>query len=191
MPLNVLRALEASVQHLSFVRAAIELCMTRVTVSHQVESPKEHPDVVLFKRLPRGLMLTHEGESLPPVLCDLFDRTAGLLERPEGGRYRGVLTVGMVGIFTVGWLLLWLEDLQAYRSFVDLHLSAHSNCVDIATEGLDCAIRFGGDVRYSTEALALFGVSLTVLCCPEVAAQLHSLINLLQHTLLHSYHADE
>ncbi|HHM7892866.1 TPA: LysR family transcriptional regulator AmpR, partial [Pseudomonas aeruginosa] len=38
---------------------------------------------------------------------------------------------------------------------------------------------------------ALFEAPLTVLCCPEVAAQLHSPADLLQHTLLRSYRADE
>lgn len=37
----------------------------------------------------------------------------------------------------------------------------------------------------------MFEAPLTVLCCPEVAAQLHSPADLLQHTLLRSYRADE
>ncbi|MGV8287100.1 LysR family transcriptional regulator, partial [Pseudomonas aeruginosa] len=82
---------------MSFTLAAIELCVTQAAVSHQVKSLEERLGVALFKRLPRGLMLTHEGESLLPVLCDSFDRIAGLLERFEGGHYRDVLTVGAVG----------------------------------------------------------------------------------------------
>lgn len=191
LPLNALRAFEASARHLSFTRAAIELCVTQAAVSHQVKSLEERLGVALFKRLPRGLMLTHEGESLLPVLCDSFDRIAGLLERFEGGHYRDVLTVGAVGTFTVGWLLPRLEDFQARHPFIDLRLSTHNNRVDIAAEGLDYAIRFGGGAWHGTEALALFEAPLTVLCCPEVAAQLHSPADLLQHTLLRSYRADE
>ncbi|HCF2223504.1 TPA: LysR family transcriptional regulator AmpR, partial [Pseudomonas aeruginosa] len=191
LPLNALRAFEASARHLSFTRAAIELCVTQAAVSHQVKSLEERLGVALFKRLPRGLMLTHEGESLLPVLCDSFDRIAGLLERFEGGHYRDVLTVGAVGTFTVGWLLPRLADFQARHPFIDLRLSTHNNRVDIAAEGLDYAIRFGGGAWHGTEALALFEAPLTVLCCPEVAAQLHSPADLLQHTLLRSYRADE
>ncbi|EML0519711.1 LysR family transcriptional regulator AmpR [Pseudomonas aeruginosa] len=191
LPLNALRAFEASARHLSFTRAAIELCVTQAAVSHQVKSLEERLGVALFKRLPRGLMLTHEGESLLPVLCDSFDRIAGLLERFEGGHYRDVLTVGAVGTFTVGWLLPRLEDFQARHPFIDLRLSTHNNRVDIAAEGLDYAIRFGGGAWHGTEALALFEAPLTVLCCPEVAAQLHSPADLLQHTPLRSYRADE
>ncbi len=150
LPLNALRAFEASARHLSFTRAAIELCVTQAAVSHQVKSLEERLGVALFKRLPRGLMLTHEGESLLPVLCDSFDRIAGLLERFEGGHYRDVLTVGAVGTFTVGWLLPRLEDFQARHPFIDLRLSTHNNRVDIAAEGLDYAIRFGGGAAPGT-----------------------------------------
>lgn len=66
--------------------------------------------VVLFKCLLCGFMLIYEGESLLLVLCDFFDCIVGLLECFEGGYYWDVFIVGVVGIFMVGWLLLWLED---------------------------------------------------------------------------------
>lgn len=37
LPLNGLRAFEASARHLSFTRAAIELCVTQAAVSQQVK----------------------------------------------------------------------------------------------------------------------------------------------------------
>lgn len=37
LPLNALRAFEASARHLSFTRAAVELCVTQAAVSHQVK----------------------------------------------------------------------------------------------------------------------------------------------------------
>ncbi|MEG7038136.1 LysR family transcriptional regulator, partial [Pseudomonas aeruginosa] len=52
-------------------------------------------------------------------------------------------------------------------------------------------IRFGGGAWHGTEAPALFEAPLTVLCCPEVAPQLHSPADLLQHPLLRSYRANE
>ena len=94
LPLNALRAFEASARHLSFTRAAVELCVTQAAVSHQVKSLEAQLNVTLFKRLPRGLMLTSEGETLLPVLRESFDRIAETLERFEGGHFREVLTVG-------------------------------------------------------------------------------------------------
>ena len=73
LPLNALRAFEASARHLSFTRAAIELCVTQAAVSHQVKLLEAQLKVTLFKRLPRGLRMTGEGEALLPVVTQSFD----------------------------------------------------------------------------------------------------------------------
>ena len=191
LPLNALRAFEASARHLSFTRAAIELCVTQAAVSHQVKSLEAQLNVTLFKRLPRGLMLTSEGESLLPVLRDAFDRIALTLDQFEGGHYREVLTVGAVGTFAVGWLLPRLPDFHSRYPLIDLRLSTHNNRVDVAAEGLDYAIRFGAGAWHGTDACPLLEAPLTVLCVPQIAEQLHSPADVLKHTLLRSYRADE
>ncbi|MBH3367806.1 LysR family transcriptional regulator [Pseudomonas carnis] len=191
LPLNALRAFEASARHLSFTRAAIELCVTQAAVSHQVKSLEAQLNVTLFKRLPRGLMLTSEGESLLPVLRDAFDRIALTLDQFEGGHYREVLTVGAVGTFAVGWLLPRLADFHSRYPLIDLRLSTHNNRVDVAAEGLDYAIRFGAGAWHGTDACPLLEAPLTVLCVPQIAERLHSPADVLKHTLLRSYRADE
>lgn len=191
LPLNALRAFEASARHLSFTRAAIELCVTQAAVSHQVKSLEALLSVTLFKRLPRGLLLTHEGETLLPVLCESFDRIAQTLERFEGGHYREVVTVGAVGTFAVGWLLPRLADFQSRHPYIDLRLFTHNNRVDLAAEGLDYAIRFGAGAWHGTDAMPLFDAPLSVLCVPEIAARLLSPADVLQQTLLRSYRTDE
>lgn len=191
LPLNALRAFEASARHLSFTRAAIELCVTQAAVSHQVKSLEAQLNVTLFKRLPRGLMLTREGETLLPVLRDSFDRIAHTLGQFEGGHYREVLSVGAVGTFAVGWLLPRLADFQSRYPFIDLRLSTHNNRVDVAAEGLDYAIRFGSGAWHGTDACQLLEAPLTVLCVPHLAEQLLTPADLLKHTLLRSYRADE
>ncbi|WP_285421382.1 LysR family transcriptional regulator [Pseudomonas sp. efr-133-TYG-23] len=191
LPLNALRAFEASARHLSFTRAAIELCVTQAAVSHQVKSLEAQLNVTLFKRLPRGLMLTREGETLLPVLRESFDRIAQTLGQFEGGHYREVLTVGAVGTFAVGWLLPRLADFQARYPLIDLRLSTHNNRVDVAAEGLDYAVRFGAGAWHGTDACHLLEAPLTVLCIPAIAEQLHTPYDLLKHTLLRSYRADE
>lgn len=191
LPLNALRAFEASARHLSFTRAAIELCVTQAAVSHQVKSLEAQLNVALFKRLPRGLMLTREGETLLPVLRESFDRIAQTLGQFEGGHYREVLTVGAVGTFAVGWLLPRLADFQARYPLIDLRLSTHNNRVDVAAEGLDYAVRFGAGAWHGTDACHLLEAPLTVLCIPAIAEQLHTPHDLLKHTLLRSYRADE
>jgi len=191
LPLNALRAFEASARHASFTRAAIELCVTQAAVSHQVKLLEERLGTVLFHRLPRGLALTDEGMALLPTLQDAFDRIGGLLERFEGGRFREVLTVGAVGTFAVGWLLPRLPQFRDAHPFVDLRLSTNNNRVDIAAEGLDFAIRFGTGAWHGTDAVRLLDAPLSVLCAPEVAARLREPADVARETLLRSYRADE
>ena len=191
LPLNALRAFEASARHLSFTRAAIELCVTQAAVSHQVKSLEAQLSIALFKRLPRGLMLTREGETLLPVVRESFDRIAHTLGQFEGGHYREVLTVGAVGTFAVGWLLPRLANFQSRYPFIDLRLSTHNNRVDVAAEGLDYAIRFGAGAWHGTQACEILEAPLTVMCVPQLAEQLHAPADLLKYTLLRSYRADE
>ncbi|WP_457580712.1 LysR family transcriptional regulator [Ensifer canadensis] len=191
LPLNALRAFEASARHLSFTRAAIELCVTQAAVSHQVKLLESRLNVTLFKRLPRGLMITDEGEALLPVLQDSFDRMADMLERFEGGHLREVLMIGAVGTFAVGWLLPRLADFQEKYPFIDVRLSTNNNRVDMAAEGLDYAIRFGSGAWHNIEATRLFEAPLSVLCVPEIADTLRRPADLLSQTLLRSYRADE
>ena len=191
LPLNALRAFEASARHQSFTRAAIELCVTQAAVSHQVKLLEERLNVVLFKRLPRGLLVTAEGEALLPAVQESFDLMADVLERFEGGFLREVVTLGAVGTFATGWLLPRLGNLRERHPQLDIRLSTNNNRVDIAAEGLDYAIRFGNGAWHDTEALPLFEAPLSVLCVPEIADTLKRPEDLAGHVLLRSYRADE
>ena len=191
LPLNGLRAFDAAARHLSFTRAAIELCVTPAALGHQVKALEERLGVALFRRLPRGLSLTDEGQALLPVLKESFDRIAALIARFDDGRGREPLSVGVVGTFALGWLMPRLADFEAAHPFVDLRLTTNNNRVDIAEEGLDFAIRFGDGAWHGTEALLLFEAPLTPLCTPDVAARLASPVDLLGETLLRSYRVEE
>ncbi len=191
LPLNALRAFEAAARHLSFTRAGLELHVTQAAISHQVKQLEGVLGVALFRRLPRGLALTEEGEALLPVLTDAFHRIAGTLDRFEGGRLREALTVGAVGTFVTGWLLPRLPEFRAAHPFVDLRLLTNNNRVDLAGEGLDYAIRFGDGAWHGTDAVRLFDAPLSALCAPALAERLRQPADLDRETLLCSYRADE
>ena len=191
LPLNALRAFEAAARQLSFTRAGLELRVTQAAVSHQVKGLEATLGVSLFRRLPRGLALTEEGEALLPVLSDAFRRIGAALERFEGGRLREVLTLGAVGTFVTGWLLPRLADFRAAHPFVDLRLLTNNNRVDLAGEGLDCAIRFGDGAWHGTRATRLLAAPLSPLCAPDLARRLRAPADLARETLLRSYRTDE
>ena len=97
-PLLGLRVFECVARHLSFTRAAIELCVTQAAISHQVKALEERLGLELFRRTPRGLVLTDEGRALMVPVGDTFERLSRALGQFEGGRLKEVLTVGAVSI---------------------------------------------------------------------------------------------
>lgn len=191
LPLNALRAFEVSARHLSFTRAAIELNVTQTAVSAQVKNLEDRLGAPLFRRLPRGLALTDEGQALLPLLTDSFGRIGAVLGQFQGGRYREPLNVAAVGTFAVGWLMPRLEAFQREHPFIDLRLMTNNNRVDLAGEGLDYAIRFGDGAWHGTHAEPLIEAPLTPVCTPAVAARLAEPQDLLRETLLRSYRPDE
>jgi LysR family transcriptional regulator of beta-lactamase len=191
LPLNAMRAFEASARHLSFTRAALELHVTQNAVSAQVKNLEARLGTPLFRRLPRGLALTDEGQALLPLLTDSFERMHAVLEQFEGGLHRQVVTVAVVGTFAVGWLLPRLPAFQRAHPAIDLRLMTNNNRVDLAAEGLDWAIRFGDGAWHGTEARALIAPPLSPVCAPAIARRLHTPADLARETLLRSYRPDE
>lgn len=191
IPLHALRAFAAAARHLSFTRAADELCLSQPAVSQQVKQLEARLGVALFRRLPRGLMLTDEGAALLPVVNDSFDRLAGTLAHLQGGRPTEILNLGVVNSFAVGWLLPRLADFQRTHPLIDLRLFTHNNSVDLLGEGLDMAIRFGGGNWHGTAATELLHAPLTPMCNPQRALSLSQPADLLLQPLLRSYRQDE
>lgn len=185
--LNALRAFEAAARHLSFTRAGLELSVTQAAISHQVKGLEERLGVQLFRRTPRGLVVTDEGLALLPTLTDVFDRLSRLMEQIEGGRPREVLNVGVVGTFAVGWLIPHLAAFEAAHPMIDLRMLINNNRVDLAGESLDFAIRFGEGAWHGVEAVRLMEAPLTPLCSRRTAERLRAPADLAGAMLLRSY----
>jgi LysR family transcriptional regulator of beta-lactamase len=187
LPLNALRAFEASGRHLSFTRAAEELCVTQAAISHQIKALEERIGAPLFRRLPRGLALTEEGQALMPAVGDSIDRLCRAMSRFEAGAVRDVLTVGVVGTFAVRWLMPRLSAFRETFPLIELRLFTHNNKVDLAADGLDMAIRFGDGDWPGLEALRLLPAPMSPLCTPALAQRLETPAALSGVPLLRSY----
>jgi len=191
LPLNALRAFEASARHLSFTKAGMELRVSQAAVSHQVKGLEERLGVPLFRRLPRGLALTDEGQALLPAIAESFGRMRMTLEQFERGHFRGIVSVGVVGTFATGWLLSRLPAFQELHPFVDVRLQTNNNRVDLAGEGLDFAVRYGDGSWRSTDAVHLLPAPLSAVCAPQIADRINAPRDLAEEALLRSYRADE
>lgn len=76
-PLAALHAFEAAARHEGFQRAGEELHVSAGAIGHHVKQLEAWLGIVLFQRLPRGVVLTNAGQryaaSLGPILNQLAD----------------------------------------------------------------------------------------------------------------------
>ena len=191
LPLNALRAFEAASRHLNLTRAAIELCVTQAALSHQIRGLEARLGVSLFRRVPRGLVLTEEGIMLAPVLCRVFDEMSDALDRLSAVDYHETINLGVVNSFATEWLIDRIEEFKRVYPSIDLRIHTNNNRVDAAGEGLDMTIRFGDGSWHGMSATRLLGGDLTLVCSPELASRLHRPEDVLPAPLLRSYRTGE
>jgi len=164
LPLNALRAFEAAARQLSFTRAAEELHVTQAAVSHQVKALEKRLGVVLFRRLPRSLLLTDEGQALLPELRDAFERLARALDRVGNQSGQGALTVSSFTTFSLAWLVPRLPRFQALHPEIEVRLMSSQRLIDFAREDIDIAVRNGDGNWPGLATIKLFDEDLTPLC---------------------------
>lgn len=194
-PLNALRAFEAAARHLNFSRAADELSVTPGAVSQQIQNLEDYVGAALFKRTPRGLLLTDAAQTALPALREAFDRlaeAAGLLTAAVDGRR---LTLTAAPSFAAKWLVPRLGRFEAAHPQVDVWLSADLDLVDFATGEVDVAVRYGAGRYPGLEVTRLMSETVIPVASPALLAEtpLNSPADLARHILLHdgSPDADE
>lgn len=191
LPLNALRAFEASARHLSFTKAGLELRVTQAAVSQMVRTLEASLRVQLFRRIPRGLVLTDEGQALLPTVSAGLGQLRIAMNAFEGGHVREVVTVGLVSTFGNRLMLPRLNSFAKSQPLIDLRCHMNNNSVDIAGEGLDYAIRFGDGAWQATDAVLLFDAPLSVVCSAAIAKRLKGPESASRETLLRSYRENE
>jgi LysR family transcriptional regulator, glycine cleavage system transcriptional activator len=156
-PLNALRSFESAARLGTFVAAAAELRVTPAAVSQQVRALERYLGARLFKRLPRGLVLTESGRAYLPELTSGFDRLAEATRRLRAAETGGVLTVAALPAFATGWLVPRLASFRDRYPRIDLVLKTSRLLADFRKEDVDVAIRFGPAEQRELRALRLMG----------------------------------
>jgi LysR family glycine cleavage system transcriptional activator len=186
-PLNALRAFEAAARHLNFSRAADELAVTPGAVSQQIQNLEDYVGASLFKRTPKGLLLTDAAQTALPALREAFDRlaeAASLLTAAVDGRR---LTVTVAPSFAAKWLVPRLGRFEERHPQVDVWLSAGIEIVDFASGEIDVAIRYGAGRYPGLEVIKLMSETVIPVASPDFlqANPLDTPSDLAHHVLLH------
>src|SRR5258708_4108425 len=186
-PLNALRAFEAAARHLNFSRAADELSVTPGAVSQQIQNLEDYVGASLFKRTPKGLLLTDAAQTALPALREAFDRLAeasSLLTAAVDGRR---LTLTAAPSFAAKWLVPRLKRFEETYPQIDVWLSADLDIVDFASGEIDLAVRYGTGRYPGLEIGRLMSETVIPVASPDLIADnpLESPADLARHTLLH------
>jgi LysR family glycine cleavage system transcriptional activator len=186
-PLNALRAFEAAARHLNFSRAADELSVTPGAVSQQIQNLEDYVGVALFKRTPKGLLLTDPAQIALPALREAFDRlaeAASMLTAAVDGRR---LTVSVAPSFAAKWLVPRLGQFETLHPQVDVWISAGMELVDFNSGEIDIAIRYGAGRYPGLEVVRLMQETVIPVASPELLATqpLNDPADLAGHILLH------
>lgn len=127
--LALLRTFEAAARHLSFKKAADEVCVTPAAVSQQMKALEDYLGVPLFHRRVRALELTEHGNTLLPGVRNAFELLVAAVDHTRHIA-PGPLTVTAPPSFASHWLLPRLPRFNTAHPDIDLRLSSTSDTVD-------------------------------------------------------------
>jgi LysR family glycine cleavage system transcriptional activator len=184
---------EASARNLSFKKASEELSVTAAAVSHQVKGLEEFLGLPLFRRMPRGLLLTDTGQLLLSELSEVFQSLDRAMERVIENDSRGTLTLSVAPTFAVMWLIPRLQKFYALHPDLDVRISTGLSLIDFHRDDFDAAIRLGNGQWLGLEAIELFDETVTPMCSPRLLEgpdAIRSPDDLSKHVLLHNHSMD-
>lgn len=187
-PLQTLRAFEAAARLLSMTLAAGELHLTHGAISRHIRTLEEDLGQPLFRRMTRRIELTPAGVEFHAVVARVLGELHGEALRQRGEDLARRLSISTSVSFASKWLEPRLQRLKMRHPEFDVHLDVTDLNVDLRSERVDAAIRYG-DGRYANVAIErLMHETVTPVCSARYqtrVGRLESPADLLHCTLLH------
>ena len=187
-PFTSLKTFEAAARHLSFTRAAAELCVTQAAVSHQVKVLEQYLGSALFIRMPRALELTETGKILLPVVQKSFDDIGQTVSSIRQGQKTSSLSIAVAPSFAAHWLMPRLENLIEQHPEIELSLKHWNGSVDFSKQDFDLAITYGSSQWAGLQSQRILQIDFFPVCSPSLlqgVKKLNSINDLQQFNLIH------
>jgi LysR family transcriptional regulator, glycine cleavage system transcriptional activator len=140
-PLTAVRAFEAAARHVSFTKAASELCVTHGAISKQVALLEAWLSTPLFNRSPSHISLTESGLSYLAAVTPALDRLSVASELLLAQASPTALRISAPPTFTMRWLIPRISAFQRKRADVEIKLTTSIAPVNFQERGYDVAIR--------------------------------------------------
>jgi LysR family glycine cleavage system transcriptional activator len=190
-PLIELRAFDAAARHMSFKRAALELCVSPTAISHQIRLLERYCGCALFRRRPRPLALTDAGARLFPAVRGGLEAFAAAIAGVKRNADQHPLRVTATNAFASRWLVPRLPVWRKLHPHVPLEVIGTDTALDLKAGDGDVAIRYATRREVPTDGIVDELVSDTFwpVCSPRLlqAGPLKRPADLARHVLVHAY----
>ncbi len=190
-PLDGLKVFEAAARHLSFSKAAEELCITKGAVSYQVKRLEQQIDCQLFKRSVRQVYLTDAGQRLFHTTREVFDLLQSSLERLKPTSSYDV-SIAATTYVAARWLSPRVAKFLEKHPETSIQFEHGINQDSFVLEKVDIAMHWGiCDGRSGVDRLLEIPMPLFPVCNPQLAIDLKKNPDRLHQTTLLSENRDQ
>lgn len=169
--LSMLRAFEAAARAGSFIQAASNLHMTQGAVSYQVRMLEEQLGIKLFRRAPRKLVLTTDGEKLASSLVKAFGALQTALDDVRPSPAKNVVSVSASASFATKWLVSRIRNFHLSHPEIHLRILGEDASINPTWPDQDIAIRRGAGHWPGLAAKLLHRDIVFPVCSPRFLAE--------------------
>lgn len=170
--LRALKVFQVAGRHLSFKRAAEELCISASAVSHRVRNLEDELNTALFVRKTRALELTETGQRYFTYLDGMFSRLEAETQQLFSEYGRSLIQLCVPPFFAEEMLLPRLQEFQVLSNNTDIRLTTQPSLMKIHPTEADLSILLGNGDWPDLKTHRLFARKLIVGCAPGLMANL-------------------
>lgn len=168
-------------KHMSFTKAAEDLCITQSAVSHRIRCLEQELGFPLFHRLTRKIILTEEGKTLYGALDASLKQIHETIRNIQEAELQGDLVIACAPSIAGCWLLPLLPEFQHEHPNISLHIRSGNDLISYENEegNADVAIYCGDSITDGLHATPLLRDNLLPVCSQRYARE-HDLIEILK-----------
>lgn len=170
--LSNLHTFLVAARHLSFARAADELCLTASAVSHRIARLEEELSLKLFNRLPRQIGLTDDGERIFKVMQHTMHTLSEAMQERAHAPIEGQLCFYVRPSVAQGWLVPKLADFTARYPGIQLDIRVGNEPIDYRTRRIDLVLCYSNGKHPGLESIRLMPERIAPVCSPQYAEAL-------------------
>jgi LysR family glycine cleavage system transcriptional activator len=187
-PIQLIPIFEAAARHLSFKKAADELCVTAPAVGQQVKAFEQWLGKPLFQRKTRSLSLTDEGKYYFSIAQDIMQTHCAGYSEYTRQFDRSVLSLSTTAFIAQELIMPNYLSFEDYAPGTELRIESSNAHVNFETDTIDATIRFGDGTWPGVDCKLIDKATVTPVCSPSYLAQfpLSNPSDLQQHRLIYA-----